>query len=262
MDPTRRKRTLQTLSTIVFWSTQILAHITGIVLLVATGVWVSKYFGGFNWGQSPGTFSYHAFFGILGLVVVCGEAILFIEVPKRLSLSVIVQKAVHATIHTCALIFTIVSLSAAILNKNIINYSHLYSLHSWLGLMVIIVFFLQYVVACVIYGVARRVGDWLTDLYQNTHAYIGLFTFALAVATCLTGFMEKVAAEIDNYWNLPPEAVLANICCILLVIFSACVAYCASRPTTPSAEATTTYVEEHTADSMDKDTNEKQEGEV
>ena len=46
------------------------------------------------------------------------------------------------------------------------------------------------------YGVARVVGDWLTDLYQNTHAYTGLLTFGLAVATCLTGFMEVVVEQM------------------------------------------------------------------
>ena len=72
MDPAN-KRTIRKWSSIVFWTLQILAHISGIALLVATGVWVSKYFGGFNWGKFPGTFSYHAFFGVLGLVVICGE---------------------------------------------------------------------------------------------------------------------------------------------------------------------------------------------
>ena len=72
MDPAS-KRTMKKWSSIVFWTLQVLAHISGIALLVATGVWVSKYFGGFNWGKFPGTFSYHAFFGVLGLVVICGE---------------------------------------------------------------------------------------------------------------------------------------------------------------------------------------------
>ena len=66
-------RTTQKLSIIVFWSLQILAHIVGIALLVSTGLWVTNFFGGFDWGKSPGTFGYHAFFGVLGPVVVCGE---------------------------------------------------------------------------------------------------------------------------------------------------------------------------------------------
>ncbi len=67
-----------------------------------------------------------------------------------------------------------------------------------------------------------------------------------------------------DYWTLPPAAVLANVCCMLLVLFSASVAYGASRPSEASTETSATGVEEeqHTVDTMSKETNQKQEGEV
>ena len=64
---------IQKLSTNVFWIVQILAQLAGIALLVTTGLWVTNYEGGFDWGKEPGTFGYHVFFAVLGLVVVCGE---------------------------------------------------------------------------------------------------------------------------------------------------------------------------------------------
>ena len=51
---------------------------------------------------------------------------------------------------------------------------------------------------------------------------------------------------------------------MLLVLFSASVAYGASRPSEASTETSATGVEEeqHTVDTMSKETNQKQEGEV
>ncbi|MCL4144217.1 UNVERIFIED_CONTAM: hypothetical protein GTU68_022927 [Idotea baltica] len=173
----------------VFTVTQIIGILT-IVLLV---VWLNLFRGGFAWHSNPKLeFNWHPLFMVLGLVFLYANGALVYrafrgEMKRKL-------KLIHAGFHLSALIFTIIGLQAVFdshnLNVDAQNnpkpLPNLYSLHSWLGLSVVILFSCQWAMGLITF-LAPGFRSAIRSAYLPLHTFFGIAIFVGAVATSLLG---------------------------------------------------------------------------
>lgn len=101
-------------------------------------------------------------------------------------------KLMHAITHIGAFLFATVALKAVFdsHNKAPKPIPNLYSLHSWVGLLTVILFCLQWVMGFVSF-LYPKLSDALRRLFLPHHKFWGLAIFGLACAAALMGITEK-----------------------------------------------------------------------
>ncbi|VDK85552.1 unnamed protein product [Dibothriocephalus latus] len=104
----------------------VVVQIAGLLAVVLSIVWMGLYAGGFDWSQPEIVFNYHPVFMVLGLVFCFGDV-----------------KVVHAILMLLSLLFAVVGLKAAFDSHNLRGIPNLYSIHSWIGIIVTVLFGLQ-----------------------------------------------------------------------------------------------------------------------
>jgi len=196
----------------------------GSVALVVA--WCLKYRGGFAWGESEQEnakkFNLHPVLMVTGLVFFAGHAMLAYRQWRCCNHSTI--KLVHTLYHIMAVPCIAVGLIAVF---DFHNYNkptpipNLYSLHSWMGLVTVGLYGLQFVVGffsflillCCDTGTARFRASLVP-----VHSSFGIITFFLSIATCLTGLTEKVLFTIkETYSSLGEEPIVVNVFAMCLV---------------------------------------------
>lgn len=135
-------------------------------------------------------------------------------------------KVTHATIHALAFIFTVFGLVAVFDSHNyaIPKIPNLYSLHSWIGIIAVIVFSCQYVAGFFCY-LFPKVKENFRVLYMPIHVFFGLLGFILAMIATFMGLTEKAIFSIKTYKDLPNEALLVNSIGILTALYGSLVIY-------------------------------------
>ncbi|KAK7083337.1 hypothetical protein SK128_028422, partial [Halocaridina rubra] len=121
-----------------------LTEIIGILCVSLTGVWIGYFRKGFAWRSNPSVeFNWHPFFMVLGLVFLYANGALVYrgfrsERKKKL-------KVIHMSIHLGAFFFSVLGLVAVFDSHNLADkpIPNMYSLHSWMGLSVVILFACQ-----------------------------------------------------------------------------------------------------------------------
>ncbi|KAM1102464.1 hypothetical protein ACFX2I_011099 [Malus domestica] len=129
----------------------------------------------------------HPLFMVIGFILISGEAIL---IHRWLPGSRGLKKSVHLCLQGVALASGIVGIWTKFQGKKgmVANF---YSLHSWMGLICILLFGAQWLMGFLSFwhrgevrAVRLRVLPW--------HIFLGLYTYGLAVATAETGLLEKL----------------------------------------------------------------------
>ncbi|KAM0983657.1 hypothetical protein ACFX2C_011175 [Malus domestica] len=129
----------------------------------------------------------HPLFMVIGFILISGEAIL---IHRWLPGSRSLKKSVHLCLQGVALASGIVGIWTKFQGKKgmVANF---YSLHSWMGLICILLFGAQWLMGFLSFwhrgevrAVRLRVLPW--------HIFLGLYTYGLAVATAETGLLEKL----------------------------------------------------------------------
>lgn len=145
------------------------------------------------------------------------------------SMKRIVVKWLHALMLLLSLIFAIVGLVAVFREHATENASNLYSLHSWVGLLCVILFGMQWLCgfALLLFNRCSRVAR---RVYLPLHTFFGAAIFGLAVCAALMGTLENIGYSLRSkgklpYSQLPPEGVLANCAGLFIVIFAGLVFY-------------------------------------
>ncbi|MCL4160376.1 UNVERIFIED_CONTAM: hypothetical protein GTU68_001319, partial [Idotea baltica] len=150
--------------------------VSGILTIVLLVVWLNLFRGGFAWHSNPKLeFNWHPLFMVLGLVF----------------------------LYANALIFTIIGLQAVFdshnLNVDAQNnpkpLPNLYSLHSWLGLSVVILFACQWAMGLITF-LAPGFRSAIRSAYLPLHTFFGIAIFVGAVATSLLGLNEKAIFSV------------------------------------------------------------------
>ncbi|XP_060066952.1 transmembrane ascorbate-dependent reductase CYB561-like isoform X1 [Ylistrum balloti] len=218
-----------------------LGSFTGLVLLVQglglaavilVAVWMGHFRDGFAWTSDPAKeFNYHPVFMVIGLIFLYSDAILAYRVFRNVKKMYI--KVMHGMIHLGALIFASVGLKAVFDSHNLLAnpIPNLYSLHSWLGLITVILFGLQWVIGFLTF-LAPGLSQGVRARYMPHHVFWGVGILCMAAATALMGITEKAIFLKDKiqYSKLPTEGIVLNTLGIVIVALVALVAFVVTRP--------------------------------
>uniref|UniRef100_A0A1I8J8N2 Transmembrane ascorbate-dependent reductase CYB561 n=4 Tax=Macrostomum lignano TaxID=282301 RepID=A0A1I8J8N2_9PLAT len=215
----------------------LVALTTGASAVVMTTVWLTKYLGGFDWNNEK-VFNYHPLFMVIGMVFLYANSALVYRVFRNSRKPLL--KSVHGILHILALVFSIVGLVAVFKFHNLPthNIPNMYSLHSWIGLAVVILFCMQWVIAFVAF-VFPTLSDSLRASYLSMHRFWGAGIFVGSVASCLLGLTEKNFFA-GNYAKLPDAAKLSNCLGLVLSAYAILIVYILGREDFRRLESATT----------------------
>lgn len=103
----------------------------------------------------------------------------------------------HAIIHIVTFILVVIGLVAAFDSHNLANppIPNLYSLHSWIGLIAVILFGMQWVAGFVSFLIPG-LKEPIKEMYMPLHIYFGLLGFGFAVIAALLGIAEKISFSV------------------------------------------------------------------
>lgn len=210
----------------VFIGLVISSQILGILCVILTGVWLGTGWGGFDWMDKRAVFNYHPLFMVLGLVFLYGDAILVYRVFRNYRKLPI--KILHGTLHILAFVFAIVGLRAIFKFHENNNITNMYSLHSWLGIVAVVLFGVQWLVGLIAFLVPQ-VRQPIRARYLPIHVSFGSLLYLLIIGVCIAGITEKNFFS-GNYSNLLSREVKGNVLGLFLVLFGSLVFYLISHP--------------------------------
>ncbi|GFZ18967.1 cytochrome B561-1 [Actinidia rufa] len=196
----------------------LLVRIIGVIVTVLVLTWTIHYRGGLALisDNKDLIFNVHPVLMVIGLVLLNGEAML---VYKTVSGNKSFKKLVHLSLQFLAFCFGLIGVWAALkfhIDKGIDNF---YSLHSWLGLACLSLFGIQWAAGFATF--------WYPGGSRNSratllpwHVFFGVYIYALAVATCTTGILEKATFLQTNQIisRYSTEALLVNSLGVLIVV--------------------------------------------
>ncbi|XP_063043777.1 transmembrane ascorbate-dependent reductase CYB561 [Engraulis encrasicolus] len=216
------------------------SQLLGVASVVMTGIWMGHYRGGYAWDGTGQEFNVHPLCMVLGMVFLYGDAIMVYRVFRNESKRSV--KILHVVLHFLVLFISIIGIVAVFQFHTANRIPHLYSLHAWCGMLTFVLFITQWLLGFLFFLFPGATG-WLRGVYLPLHVFFGLVLFALAVATCLLGTVEKLLFSItDTYSLFVPEGVLANCVGLVVVAYGAVVGYVVTRddyrrPPHPEEEA-------------------------
>ncbi|XP_056858693.1 transmembrane ascorbate ferrireductase 1-like isoform X2 [Raphanus sativus] len=117
-------------------------HALAVVASVMVFVWSICYRGGFAWESTNKTliFNLHPVLTLISLVILGGEAIISY---KSLPFEKRANKLIHLVLHAIAIVLGILGIYAAFKHHNEKHIPNLYTIHSWVGIGVIVLYSLQ-----------------------------------------------------------------------------------------------------------------------
>ncbi|XP_023532942.1 transmembrane ascorbate ferrireductase 1-like [Cucurbita pepo subsp. pepo] len=197
----------------------VISHGLAVVTLIMVLIWTIHFRGGLAWESVNKSliFNVHPVFMLFGLIIIGGEAIIsYKSLPFRKE----VKKVIHLALNGVALVLGIVGIIAAFKNHNESGIANLYSLHSWIGIGVIVLYGIQW-----LYGfVAFFYPGGSADLRRATlpwHALLGACVYVLAAANSALGFLEKLTfLQSSGVAKYGTEALLVNFTAITTVVFA------------------------------------------
>nr|KAJ0222180.1 hypothetical protein LSAT_V11C200099830 [Lactuca sativa] len=194
-------------------------HVLAVAGAVMVLVWNIHFRGGLAWESSNKNliFNVHPVLMLIGLVIMGGEAA--IVSYKALPFKKAEKKLIHLILHAIALILGIIGIYMAFKNHNESGLANLYSLHSWIGIGVIVLYGVQWIYGFLVFFYPGGTGD-LRKESLPWHVLFGMFVYILAVANSALGFLEKLtfleSSGIDKYGS---EAFLVNFTAIIAVLY-------------------------------------------
>jgi len=213
-----------------FHPTFILAQIFGIATVILTGVFTGYYWGGFAWRSNPGLqFNWHPLLMSIGMIYFYGNGILIYRLFRDGSKPTL--KIIHAVIMILVFFLTVIALIAVFDFHNLKDIPNMYSFHSYVGLLTVILFSFQWLAGFLIF-LKPGLKSHLRAAYLDIHVFFGLMIFVSACASAFTGFTEKTIFGIwfKKHDKYDPEFVIANITGYTIFVFAALVVYLAVNP--------------------------------
>ncbi|KAL3653505.1 hypothetical protein CASFOL_003186 [Castilleja foliolosa] len=196
----------------------IVAHFLGIVGAILVLFWCISFRGGLAWESTNKNliFNLHPVLMLIGLIILGGQAIISY---KWLPLKKPEKKLVHLVLHAIALILGIIGVYAAFKFHNESNIANLYSLHSWLGIGVIVLYGIQWVYGFVVFFYPGGTTAIRSESIP-WHVLFGIFIYILAVGTATLGYLEKLTfLESNGLEKYGSEAFLVNFTAIVTILY-------------------------------------------
>ncbi|KAJ0967199.1 hypothetical protein J5N97_024116 [Dioscorea zingiberensis] len=205
------------------------AHVLEVAAAVLVLVWNIHFRGGIAWDSTNKSliFNLHPVVMVIGFLILGSEAIMSY---KGLPFSKEVNKRIHLTLHTIALVLGIWGISAAFKFHNESGIDNLYSLHSWVGLGTICLYGIQWIFGFVTFfypggsvALRRDALPW--------HGLFGVLVYILALASAELGFLEKLTfLQNSGLLKYGTEAFLVNFTALVVILLGASVVISASAP--------------------------------
>ncbi|XP_055374088.1 uncharacterized protein LOC129607252 isoform X2 [Condylostylus longicornis] len=205
------------------WFEYLLIVILSTILLIGVIVlilfWVLYYRGGLAWSNQPELqFNLHPVLMVGGLVTISGYSILLYRLCR--CLKHIYVKLAHMFFHACAVPCVVLGFLAVFeSHENLYpDKPHFTSLHTWLGLVTMGLFGLQFVVGFFSFLILLCCENYTYSCRSAMvpiHASFGVVTLMLAIATALTGILdaydENTKPELEKYVMKSTGMVLVAI---------------------------------------------------
>lgn len=207
------------------------ALLVGFLSVIFTLVWVLHYREGLSWDGKASEFNWHPVLVVTGFIFIQGIAIIVYRLPWTWKCSKLLMKSIHAGLNAVAAILAIISLVAVFDFHNTLHNPNMYSLHSWIGLSVVIFYMLQLLLGFLVFLLPLAPLS-LRGFLMPIHVYSGLLIFGTVIATALMGVTEKLLFSLKNpaYSSFPPEGVFTNTLGLLILVFGALIFWIVTRP--------------------------------
>uniref|UniRef100_A0A8C5KJX7 Transmembrane ascorbate-dependent reductase CYB561 n=1 Tax=Jaculus jaculus TaxID=51337 RepID=A0A8C5KJX7_JACJA len=153
------------------------SQLLGLTLVAVTGAWLGLYRGGIAW-ESTLQFNVHPLCMVMGMIFLQGDALLVYRVFRKEAKRT--TKVLHGLLHVFAFIIALVGLVAVFDYHKKMGYADLYSLHSWCGILVFVLYFAQWLAG---FGLFLFPGASLSlrSRYRSLHVFVGAAVFLLSV---------------------------------------------------------------------------------
>ncbi|CAN0928961.1 Transmembrane ascorbate ferrireductase 2 [Linum grandiflorum] len=196
----------------------IVVRLLGVIIAGLVLTWTMHYRGGLALvsDNKDLIFNVHPVLMVIGLLLMNGEAMLaYKTIPGTKSF----KKLVHLGLQFLALCLSLIGVWAALKFHNDKGIDNFYSLHSWLGLVCLFLFCIQWAAGFATF--------WYPGGSRNSratllpwHVFFGVFIYALAIVTATTGLLEKATfLQINKViTRYSTEALMVNSLGILIVV--------------------------------------------
>nr|XP_053625023.1 plasma membrane ascorbate-dependent reductase CYBRD1-like isoform X2 [Plodia interpunctella] len=199
-----------------------LATILLIGVSALTIFWVFYYHDGYSWadGSPERQFNLHPTLMVAGFITFSGFSVLLYRICRCFRR--IYVKLLHAIFHALAFPCIVIGFLAVFDYHNKTGINNFYSLHSWIGLVAMGLFGIQYAVGffsfLLLMICSKGTAGFRASLVP-VHAAFGILTFVLGAAACLTGLTEKAIFHIgkEKYEKLDEESIVTNAIGISIV---------------------------------------------
>lgn len=206
-----------------------IVHLLAVATVVLLFVWTYRYRGGLAYSPTrlQLLFNVHPVMMTLAFILLSSEAVL---VYKTLPGSKNVRKAAHLVLQFAAFALAVVGLCAVFEYHDLSGIANVYSLHSWLGLITVALFGLQWLLGFVAYvlpGFPIQAKAFLLPW----HVFFGLVIYGLALVSIELGLLERLTfLERGSVGRFSSEAILVNFIGLIIVVLGVFVYMIASIP--------------------------------
>lgn len=208
-------------------------EVLGILAVVLVIVWGgSSYLGGYAWDGSGKQFNWHPVFMILGMVYFLGNSMIIYRVFS--TANKLAVKIVHTVLHGGSMVFIILALIAVFEFHNHNNIPNLYSLHSWVGIATVVMFFLQFLIGFLAYLLPFLPQEYRA-LMMPAHRFMGSLIFILVIVAVISGINEKLffvgnGKDRPAYSTLPDFAVVGNMIGVSVILYAVGIGFIIANP--------------------------------
>ncbi|CAG2105541.1 unnamed protein product [Medioppia subpectinata] len=228
--------------------------VVNLYIISSTIHWIYNYLGGIDWSLADKThFNTHIFFMCLG---VCGLSLGMLTHRIFRGLSSSALKCMHTTITLFTVVFFVIGVYAVFVSLDAMQCVHIYSVHACVGLIAILAFILQWLSGLIIFLFPRFVYE-IQILLTPIHNFLGRLVFTVFCGTAIVGISDKlritvtdleglgpidktnrshidssiIRRETYTHWNIPNEAILANVIAIAFLLNAILVNFISSNDT-------------------------------
>ena len=193
------------------------------VIVVTIFSWFGLFRGGFAW-ETATLFNIHPTMMTIGLIILPTCGVLSYRI---FPFGKWVQKLIHAGLMCVSLLFIVVSMVAIETSKFALNHTHFWSVHTWCGLLTLIIFCTQLVCGITFLLPIQKLRRLKAFLIE-WHRFFGLFIIWIATITILAGVSEYLNFGVSDdmmnfgkkYSSYAPEGLLGNFFSISVIINS------------------------------------------
>lgn len=188
--------------------TGLLAHILALTALGIVCAWANS-LGGVSWkeGEAKLVFNWHPIFMVIAFVFMTMSSLSFRM--RGSSANRGITKAMHVSLWSTAALFMVVGLIAVFKSHNdpISGYiANLYSVHSWVGITVLILYALQFLVGSFSFGLKiMNLSPVTKARMMLLHKFFGPFIYTSVAITILLGIQEKEGFVGCSYAVTEPD---------------------------------------------------------